>query len=121
MEGQTRVKLNYLQQLQMFHAQQGKKNFVKPPLVDRTPIDLHLLAKVVDEKGGPEEVYTSYQLILFITLSLRLLIDICSYLYKLNRFRTKSSGPKLQEQLGQMVIQRNVLRSPKPSKRSIRK
>ena len=58
MEGQTRVKLNYLQQLQMFHAQQGKKNFVKPPLVDRTPIDLHLLAKVVEEKGGPEEVYT---------------------------------------------------------------
>jgi histone demethylase JARID1 len=56
MEGQTRVKLNYLQQLQMFHAQQGKKNFVKPPLVDRTPIDLHLLAKVVEEKGGPEEV-----------------------------------------------------------------
>jgi len=60
MEGQTRVKLNYLQQLQMFHAQQGKKNFVKPPLVDRTPIDLHLLAKVVEEKGGPEEVYINF-------------------------------------------------------------
>jgi hypothetical protein len=68
MEGQTRVKLNYLQQLQLFHAQQGKKNFVKPPLVDRTPIDLHLLAKVVEEKGGPEEVYIlHHQLILFIT------------------------------------------------------
>ncbi|CAB4385872.1 unnamed protein product [Rhizophagus irregularis] len=61
MEGQTRVKLNYLQQLQMFHAQQGKKNFVKPPLVDRTPIDLHLLAKVVEEKGGPEEISNKKQ------------------------------------------------------------
>ncbi|CAI2161535.1 6629_t:CDS:2 [Funneliformis geosporum] len=61
MEGQTRVKLNYLQQLQMFHAQQGKKNFVKPPLVDRTPIDLHLLAKVVEAKGGPEEISNKKQ------------------------------------------------------------
>ncbi|CAH1761773.1 3336_t:CDS:2 [Entrophospora sp. SA101] len=55
MEGETRAKLNYIEQLQLFHDQQGRP-FTKLPQLDKTPIDLHKLARAVYDRGGPLEV-----------------------------------------------------------------
>ncbi|CAG8461246.1 8655_t:CDS:2 [Acaulospora morrowiae] len=60
MEGETRAKLNYIEQLQQFHAQQGRP-FTRLPQLDKAPIDLHNLAKAVSDRGGPHEVSKNKQ------------------------------------------------------------
>ena len=62
MEGETRAKLNYIEQLQLFHDQQGRP-FTKLPQLDKTPIDLHKLARAVYDRGGPLEVIMKKSLI----------------------------------------------------------
>jgi histone demethylase JARID1 len=51
MEGGTRTNLNYLEQIQKFHRLQGKP-IQRIPQLDKRPIDLYNLKKVVAEKGG---------------------------------------------------------------------
>lgn len=51
----ARASLNYQEQLQKFHAQQGHAR-VSIPIVDRRPIDLYSLKLIVAELGGPESV-----------------------------------------------------------------
>ncbi|CAG8562025.1 1934_t:CDS:2 [Dentiscutata erythropus] len=60
MEGETRAKLNYIEQLQLFHAQQGRP-FSRLPQLDKAPIDLHKLARAVADRGGPHEVSKNKQ------------------------------------------------------------
>ncbi|CEH16103.1 DNA-binding protein jumonji/RBP2/SMCY, contains JmjC domain [Ceraceosorus bombacis] len=51
----ARASLNYQEQLQKFHAQQGHAR-VSIPIVDRRPVDLYSLKLIVAELGGPETV-----------------------------------------------------------------
>ncbi|PWN44301.1 hypothetical protein IE81DRAFT_321454 [Ceraceosorus guamensis] len=51
----ARASLNYQEQLQKFHAQQGHAR-VSIPIVDRRPVDLYSLKLIVAELGGPESV-----------------------------------------------------------------
>ncbi|CAG8441747.1 2762_t:CDS:2 [Diversispora eburnea] len=60
MEGETRAKLNFIEQLQQFHAQQGRP-FTRLPQLDKAPIDLYKLAKAVSNRGGPIEVSKNKQ------------------------------------------------------------
>ncbi|CAG8587699.1 6134_t:CDS:2, partial [Ambispora gerdemannii] len=55
MQGETRLRLNYFEQLQKFHAMFGK-SLSKLPHLDRAPIDLYLLAKSVRNRSGPQKV-----------------------------------------------------------------
>ncbi|CAG8517584.1 9381_t:CDS:2 [Paraglomus occultum] len=55
MEGVTRYKLTYVDQLRQYHAQQGRP-FARLPQLDRRPIDLHRLAKAVKIRSGPKEI-----------------------------------------------------------------
>ncbi|KAJ3106526.1 hypothetical protein HDU97_006119 [Phlyctochytrium planicorne] len=57
MEGSTRTVVNYLDQLEQFHQQQGS-SFTRVPMLDRRPLDLHQLKKEVESRGGYEVVST---------------------------------------------------------------
>ncbi|KAG0239655.1 hypothetical protein BGX31_002584 [Mortierella sp. GBA43] len=58
MEGQTRTNLNYLEQLNKFHRQQGHP-IHKIPQLDKRPIDLFQLRKEVTARGGYHKVTAS--------------------------------------------------------------
>ena len=55
LEGSTRASSSYLEGLFQFWAQMGKP-LAKLPQLDRRPIDLYLLKKEVDSKGGYNKV-----------------------------------------------------------------
>ncbi|TPX44179.1 hypothetical protein SeLEV6574_g04654 [Synchytrium endobioticum] len=55
MEGKSRTTLNYLDQLQQFHQQNGVP-MTRLPTLDRKPIDLFKLKKEVARRGGHEVV-----------------------------------------------------------------
>ena len=55
MEGKSRTTLNYLDQLQQFHLQNGNP-LTRLPTLDRKPIDLFKLKKEVARRGGHEAV-----------------------------------------------------------------
>ncbi|KAJ3090446.1 hypothetical protein HK102_003698 [Quaeritorhiza haematococci] len=55
MEGSSRTVLNYLDQLQKFHQQQGTP-FNKIPHLDKKPVDLYKLKKEVAKRGGHQAV-----------------------------------------------------------------
>ncbi|KAI5284901.1 hypothetical protein KEM54_000976, partial [Ascosphaera aggregata] len=54
-DGGTRANLNYLDQLQKFHRQNGM-NLSRFPSVDKRPLDLYKLKKAVEERGGFDQV-----------------------------------------------------------------
>jgi histone demethylase JARID1 len=54
----ARASLNYLEQLQKFHAQQGHAR-VSIPVVDRRPVDLYNLRLIVNKMGGYEAIARS--------------------------------------------------------------
>lgn len=70
MEGETRAKLNFIEQLQQFHAQQGRP-FTRLPQLDKAPIDLYKLAKAVANRGGPNEVGVRFYFIYLLNSSLK--------------------------------------------------
>lgn len=51
----ARALLNYEEQLQKFHSQQGRSR-VSIPVIDRRPVNLYQLKLLVKEQGGPEAV-----------------------------------------------------------------
>ncbi|KAJ1734447.1 hypothetical protein LPJ61_001072 [Coemansia biformis] len=55
LEGKTRTNLNYLDQLNRFHSQQGRP-LVKVPQLDHRPIDLYGLRHEVTVRGGYQKV-----------------------------------------------------------------
>lgn len=55
LEAASRAKVNFLEQLTMFHNQQGDAS-VSIPLIDRKPLDLWRLRKEVHKAGGPLEL-----------------------------------------------------------------
>ncbi|KAI8833056.1 ARID DNA-binding domain-containing protein [Chytridium lagenaria] len=55
MEGSTRTVVNYLDQLEQFHQQQGS-SFTRVPMLDKKPLDLHQLKKEVAARGGYDGV-----------------------------------------------------------------
>ncbi|KAF9982818.1 hypothetical protein BGZ75_005704 [Mortierella antarctica] len=55
MEGETRSNMNYVEQLQRFHSQQGHPVH-KMPQLDKRPIDLFRLRKEVAARGGYQKV-----------------------------------------------------------------
>lgn len=55
MEGSSRAILNYLDQLQKFHTQQGTQ-FTRIPMLDKKPINLFELKKEVAKRGGYHNV-----------------------------------------------------------------
>ena len=55
LSAEARASLNYQEQLQKFHAQQGHAR-VSIPIVDRRPVDLYSLKLVVATYGGAEAV-----------------------------------------------------------------
>lgn len=55
LSAEARASLNYQEQLQKFHAQQGHAR-VSIPIVDRRPVDLYSLKLVVASYGGPDAV-----------------------------------------------------------------
>ncbi|KAF9576363.1 hypothetical protein EC968_009337 [Mortierella alpina] len=55
MEGETRSSMNYVEQLQKFHSQQGHPVH-KMPQLDKRPIDLFRLRKEVAARGGYQKV-----------------------------------------------------------------
>ncbi|KAJ3042941.1 hypothetical protein HDV00_006248 [Rhizophlyctis rosea] len=58
MEGGSRSILNYLDQLQKFHHQQGNP-FTRIPMLDKKPIDLHKLKKEVAQRGGVDVKFST--------------------------------------------------------------
>ncbi|XP_065085510.1 lysine-specific demethylase 5 [Ochlerotatus camptorhynchus] len=54
LEAETRIKLNFLDQIAKFWELQGSS--LKIPMVERKPLDLYTLHKVVNEEGGIEVV-----------------------------------------------------------------
>ncbi|KAK6092942.1 hypothetical protein MT418_006932 [Batrachochytrium dendrobatidis] len=56
--GSSRTVLNYLDQLQKFHQQQGTP-FTHIPTLNKKPIDLHQLKLEVQKRGGYEQVSAS--------------------------------------------------------------
>lgn len=54
LEAETRIKLNFLDQIAKFWELQGSS--LKIPMVERKPLDLYTLHKVVNEEGGIEIV-----------------------------------------------------------------
>ncbi|KAI8816843.1 PLU-1-like protein-domain-containing protein [Fimicolochytrium jonesii] len=60
MEGSSRAILNYLDQLQKFHTQQGTQ-FTRVPMLDKKPINLSELKKEVAKRGGYEQVIANKQ------------------------------------------------------------
>lgn len=55
LEAASRAKINFLEQLSMFHLQQGDST-ATIPVIDRKPLDLWQLRKEVNKLGGHEEV-----------------------------------------------------------------
>ncbi|CAD6888737.1 unnamed protein product [Tilletia laevis] len=55
LSAEARATLNYHEQLQKFHTQQGSKR-VSIPIIDRKPTDLYKLRRVVDSYGGLDAV-----------------------------------------------------------------
>lgn len=55
LEAASRAKVNFLEQLTMFHHQQGDSS-VTIPMIDRRPLDLWRLRKEVHKAGGPFEL-----------------------------------------------------------------
>lgn len=55
LEAASRAKVNFLEQLTMFHNQQGDAS-VTIPMIDRKPLDLWKLRKEVHKAGGPFEL-----------------------------------------------------------------
>lgn len=55
LNAEARATLNYHEQLQKFHSQQGSKR-VSIPIIDRKPTDLYSLRRAVDAYGGFEMV-----------------------------------------------------------------
>jgi histone demethylase JARID1 len=55
LEAAGRAKINFLQQLQMFHSQQGNPN-VSIPIIDRQPLDVWALRKAVQSIGPADWV-----------------------------------------------------------------
>ena len=55
LEAASRAKVNFLEQLTMYHLQQGDSK-VTIPVIDRKPIDLWQLRKEVNKIGGYDEV-----------------------------------------------------------------
>ncbi|KAK0551792.1 hypothetical protein OC844_006522 [Tilletia horrida] len=55
LSAEARATLNYHEQLQKFHSQQGSKR-VSIPIIDRRPTDLYKLRRVVDANGGFDAV-----------------------------------------------------------------
>ncbi|KAG9287256.1 hypothetical protein G9A89_008886 [Geosiphon pyriformis] len=60
MEGQTRIRTNYIEQLTRFHSMFSKSLF-KLPHLDKAPIDLYSLAKAVRNRLGYIEVTKNKQ------------------------------------------------------------
>src|ERR1700753_3043966 len=52
----TRANLNYLDQLAKFHKQRSGTTLNRFPSVDKRPLDLYKLKKLVEDKGGFETV-----------------------------------------------------------------
>ncbi|KAK0550972.1 hypothetical protein OC846_003449 [Tilletia horrida] len=55
LSAEARATLNYHEQLQKFHSQQGHKR-VSIPIIDRKPVDLYMLRRMVDAHGGFDAV-----------------------------------------------------------------
>ena len=55
LEAASRAKINFLEQLTMYHLQQGDST-VTIPNIDHKPVDLWLLRKEVNKLGGHDEV-----------------------------------------------------------------
>lgn len=55
MEGATRSNMSYMDKLSKFHRQQGTP-LLKPPAIDKQPIDLYLLKRAVDARGSFKDV-----------------------------------------------------------------
>ncbi len=55
LEASSRAKVNFLQQLQMFHSQQGNPS-ASIPIIDRAPLDVWSLRKEVQQLGGAAQV-----------------------------------------------------------------
>jgi [histone H3]-trimethyl-L-lysine4 demethylase len=55
MEGETRSTMSYLDKLAKFHRQQGT-TLTRPPTLDKQPIDLYQLKRLVDARGGFKDV-----------------------------------------------------------------
>ncbi|KAI8615691.1 hypothetical protein BC830DRAFT_1218369 [Chytriomyces sp. MP71] len=54
-DGSSRRTVHYLDQLELFHEQSGT-SFTRVPIIDNKPLDLYLLRKEVEKKGGPDAV-----------------------------------------------------------------
>lgn len=67
MEGSSRAVLNYLDQLQTFHYQQGTP-FTRVPMLDHKPLDLFRLKKEVLRRGGHQKVSFFFIIILLFKL-----------------------------------------------------
>jgi len=59
MEGSSRSSQNYLEQWQIFHAQQGAP-FVHVPSIDKKPLDFFKFKKKVQEMGGLDKVFSLF-------------------------------------------------------------
>lgn len=55
LEATSRAKFNFLEQLYMFHKQQGNPG-VTIPVIDQKPLDIWALRKQVANLGGAEQV-----------------------------------------------------------------
>jgi histone demethylase JARID1 len=55
LEGESRVNMNFVDGLVKFHAQHGWE-ITKMPVLGRIPVDLFLLKKLIDKRGGHEKV-----------------------------------------------------------------
>lgn len=55
LEAASRAKLNFLEQLSMYHMQQGDSK-IHIPLIDRQPLDLWKLRREVNRSGGNLEL-----------------------------------------------------------------
>lgn len=56
MEASARASLNFLEQLYIFHRQQGSMNRIAVPSVHGKPVDLWKLKRAVTDEGGYTEV-----------------------------------------------------------------
>lgn len=56
MEASARASLNFLEQLYIFHRQQGSMDRIAVPSVHGKPVDLWKLKRAVTDEGGYTEV-----------------------------------------------------------------
>ena len=59
MEASARASLNFLEQLYIFHRQQGSMNKIAVPSVNGKPVDLWKLKRAVADEGGYTEASLS--------------------------------------------------------------